>query len=237
MLFDTLFVADIDKNFVIETNRASVRSGDEQTRFADENRKTEGLQGNGLASRVRAGDDHHEIVLANGERDWDAVCNKRVADVAQVGFQVGAYRRLNAIPRSRQTSLGQTEVEVTRHIQRFLDIWSGFCDEVCQVEEDTGYLLLLVGLQNLQPVVEVDHPCGLDKQGHATVGLVVDNRLNCILELSFHRDHVPVVPLRFDAVLIGPAIGFATADILEYLVDCLLYTSDAADDLLCVDLG
>ncbi len=127
---------------------------------------------------------------------------------------------------------------MTRHIQRFLDIWSGFCDEVCQVEEDTGYLLLLVGLQNLQPVVEVDHPCGLDKQGHATVGLVVDNRLNCILELSFHRDHVSVVPHRYNAVLNGAAIGFAPEDILEHLIDGLLkldfLTTDGGDVDRCV---
>src|SRR5450759_738432 len=66
----------------------------------------------------------------------------------------------------------------------------------------------------------------------------MDNRLNCILELSFHRDHVPVVPHRYDAVLNGAAIGFAPEDILEHLIDGLLQldflTTDGGDVDRCV---
>src|SRR5450756_3156666 len=34
-----------------------------------------------------------------------------------------------------------------------------------------------------------------------------------------------------------PLVESVAGEALELVVDCLLYTSDAADDLLCVDLG
>eukprot|EP00657_Telonema_sp_P-1_P012933 TRINITY_DN9854_c0_g1_i1.p1 TRINITY_DN9854_c0_g1~~TRINITY_DN9854_c0_g1_i1.p1 ORF type:complete len:212 (-),score=46.99 TRINITY_DN9854_c0_g1_i1:50-685(-) len=51
--------------------------------------------------------------------------------------------------------------------------------------------------------------------------------------------HAPVIGVTLDLVLFGGAL--AMTDIVQPLTpwvsNCLLYTSDAADDLLCVDLG
>ena len=40
-----------------------------------------------------------------------------------------------------------------------------------------------------------------------------------------------------DADLVEKLRSGAFADVMEHVDDCLLYTSDAADDLLCADLG
>ena len=49
-------------------------------------------------------------------------------------------------------------------------------------------------------------------------------------------DHAPRgIAHEFDAVLADRLRHLL--DVLAQVVDCLLYTSDAADDLLCVDLG
>ena len=45
------------------------------------------------------------------------------------------------------------------------------------------------------------------------------------------------VSIRDECILLKEDTQCEDSDIVELLRSCLLYTSDAADDLLCVDLG
>src|SRR5680860_1752232 len=75
--------------------------------------------------------------------------------------------------------------------------------------------------------VLIQPPFFCDYGTHILVGEKVFFNVNCVV-----LDVMPVTIGSF--TLFGPAVQVYTA---THPLNCLLYTSDAADDLLCVDLG
>src|SRR5450756_1889981 len=64
----------------------------------------------------------------------------------------------------------------------------------------------------------------------ASVDVIISN---CVINLSPDKDRALAEAFR----VLKPGGRFAVSDVLFQGDICLLYTSDAADDLLCVDLG
>ena len=70
-----------------------------------------------------------------------------------------------------------------------------------QLQQDAGDLVLLIGAQNANLIVQLHHTHGLDKHRGAAGGGVVDQAGNLPAELRFDRHHVTSAPLGDDALL------------------------------------
>ena len=139
------------------------------------------------------------------------------------------------MPHPREAALCEAEVQMACNLEGAFDVGRRLGDKVGEVQQNACYLLLLVGLKDLEPVVEVNDPCGLNEQCHSAVRLVVNDRLYGILEFPLDRNDISVVAHRHDTVLNGTRVCVAGKNVLQHLVDGLLEFDFLASDRGNVD--
>ena len=91
-----------------------------------------------------------------------------------------------------QLGPGEDHIQKDEQIVVLSDIVLELCALGGQLRKDALNLLLLPGLELLEFVVGLHHPHGLNEEGGARGGHVVDQAGDSILMFRLHRHHVPV---------------------------------------------
>ena len=94
-LLDGLFVADVGENLLVDIDRAAVVGRDMQAALGHECQQANGLERDGLAAGVGAGDDERVKITAEAHRDGhDGLAgDERMAGADQVQLAVCAHLR------------------------------------------------------------------------------------------------------------------------------------------------
>ena len=192
-LGDGLLVADIGQYAVENHHCAVVRHRNVESTLGHQSQQTDGLQGDGLAAGVGAGDDQGI---------------KIPAQVQVVGHRlVGVQQGMAGLPQTDATAddfglagphpvgqlgPGEDHVQHDKQVVVLGDVLLVGGAVGGQLGQDPVNLLLLVGLELPQLVVGLHHPHGFDEEGSAGGGHVVDQAGHVVLALGAHGHHIPV---------------------------------------------
>ena len=200
-LVDGLLVADVRQHGGAHPHRGAVRRRDVQPTLGHQGEQAQGFQGDGLAAGVGAGDDQGIERSAQGQ----------VVAHGGLGVQQGVARpfQLNAAAQHRfhgphgggQLGPGENAVQGHQSLVVVLNVRQMPGAVGGQLGQDPLDLLLLLGLELPQLVVGVYHPHGLDEEGAAGAGHVVNQAGYVVLVLALHGHHVAAPPHGDDGVL------------------------------------
>ena len=176
ILLDALTVADINEHTVKDRNTAAVRSGDHQAAHRHRGQQADGLERDGLAARVRAGDDQRPVVFSELQCDrHDGLgIEQRMPRLFQQHRAVIGHLRNDALLHRAERRLCKAEIQLRGDLiagkQRRSRGAAG-SGELC---DDALGLLLLLAFQQADIVVRVHNRHRLDEIGLTGRGGVVD---------------------------------------------------------------
>ena len=220
-LLDALLVADVRQHLGENGNGAAVVGGNVQAALGHKGQKPDGLQSDGLAAGVGAGDDQGIKVHAQPHGDGhDLFCvNEGMARLLQLQRPIGADDRLDGLHGKRQLRPGKNHVQPHQQgivLPDGLQKRGGLGGQLRQNPLD---LLLFPQQQLPQGVVGVDRGHGLDKKGGARGGHVVNQAGNFVFEFGLYRHHIAVAAHGDDGIAQVFGIGRRGNELLQGFFD------------------
>ena len=182
-LLNALLVADISRYVLEHGHSGVVASGDVQAGLGHEAEETDGLESDGLAPGIGAGDDEGVEVVAEAHVDGHdgrgrlarplvQVEEQRVTGLVQAdGPPVVEAWRLH-VEVATEAHLGKGQVNVGQHGHGSAQGVGAAGDEGGELTQDARHLRLLIVEGGLELVAQLAHSLGLDEDRSATVGLV-----------------------------------------------------------------
>ena len=218
-LLNALLIADIRQHPLIHGNDAAVPHRDVETALGHEGQEAQGLEGDGLAAGVGAGDDQGVKGVPQLDIDGHRLLGiqQRMAGLAQVDDTVPADLRPGGLHLVAQLAPGEDHVQVHQGVVVPLDILPVGGSLGGELRQDPLNLLLLLGLELDILVVGLHYPHRLHKEGGAGGGDIVDQARQVPLVLRLHRHHEAAVPLGDDGLLEDLGVAGRGDDPLEDL--------------------
>ena len=166
-------------------SRDPSRRRDAQARPAPSAQQAGGLQRDGLAAGVRAGDraarsPAESILIVTGT----GVLQQRMPRRLQLERAVGRERRLDAVDRLGEARPRLQHVELGRRVDRPLQVGRARAERVGQREQDAADLLGLLLLERDDVVVDLDRAERLEKQARAARRRAVHDARNAAAVLG-----------------------------------------------------
>ena len=123
-LLDGLLVADVGEDLLVDVDGAAVVGGDMQTALGHKREQADGLERDGLAAGVWAGDDERVKIAAqpHGDRDDRLAGDERMAGPDEVQLAVGPHLRADGPHGERQPRPGENALKLEQHIVVELDL-------------------------------------------------------------------------------------------------------------------
>ena len=200
-LVDGLLVADVRHDHGAHLDGGAVSGGDMQAALSHKSQQAQRFQGDGLAAGVGAGDDQRVKVPAQRQivAHGGLLVQQRVPGPAQL--DVVSQHRLHGPHPGGQAAPGKNGVQCHQQLVILLDAVLKPGAVGGQLRQNALDLLFLPGLKLPQLVVGIHHAHGLDEEGAAGAGHVVDKAGDVVLMLALHRDDVAAPPHGDDGVL------------------------------------
>ena len=219
ILLNALLVADVRQHPAVDRDGTAVRRRDVEAALGHQGQQAQGLEGDGLAAGVGAGDDQGVKGVSQLDVDGHRLLGvqQRVAGLAEVDGAVPPDLRPDGVHFIGELAPGKNQVQVDQGVVIPLDVLPVGRRFRGQLRQDALDLLLLLGLQLDILVVGLDDAHGLDEQRGAGGGNVVDQAGHIPLVLRFHRHHEAAVPLGDDGLLQNLAVTGGGDDLLQYL--------------------
>ncbi|MPM35278.1 hypothetical protein SDC9_81868 [bioreactor metagenome] len=207
VLGDGLFVADVCQHLAEHGEAAVVGRRDVKPALGHQHQQADGFEGDRLAAGVGSGDNQR----VEGVSQRQVVCHRSLrVQQGMAGFSEGNAPpgELRLGPVHPQGELGPRENTVQQNQQVVVEadvlLESGAVGG--ELGEDALDLLLLPGLELPQLVVGLHNAHGLDKEGAARPGHVVDQAGDLVLAFGLHRHNEAVVALGNNGVLQVPGL-------------------------------
>ena len=231
-LLDGLLVADVRQHLPEDGDGAAVVRRNVQAALRHQCQKADGLERDGLAAGVWAGDDERVEIRAEPQRDGNDLLavDERMAGPDQLQTGVRANFRLHAVHLVRQARAGEDAVELHEHLVAVADALAERGRLGRQCGQNAFDLLFLADQQLTQGVVRIDGGHRLDEERAARRGHIVDQTGNFTLVFALDRHNIAVAAQRDDRVT--QILGKARRgdDLLQRILDlCALDAHMAAD--------
>ena len=220
VVFDALFVADIDKDVVEDSNLGVVLHGHGQAVLQHVLHKAERLEAHRLAACIRTGDEGDALLLVveqyveghhGAAHLLVAQVEQRMAGLHPVGDVLLGETRHDAVDLAGKAHLGLQEVDFAQEVVAGEQVINLGTDEVGDGSEDADNLLALLAFEFTDVVVSLDHFGWLDKDGLARGRLVVDDASQLPLGGRGNRDDQAAIAHSGCGVLIHIAFGLGVA--------------------------
>ena len=219
-LGDGLLVADVGENVVEDHHGAVGVGGDVEAALGHEGQEeADGLEGHRLAAGVGAGDDQGVKLVPQVEVVGHRLLGvqQRMAGLPQGDALLGQLG-LGTTQLVREPGPGEDTVDKDEEVVVLGDVLLVGGALGRELPEDALDLLLLPGLELPELVVGLDHRHGLDEEGAAGAGHIVDQTWDLVLALRLHRHHVPAGAHGDDGLL--EVLGLGGGDeLLEDVTD------------------
>ena len=212
VLLEGLLIANVRENLLTPGQTRRPFAGHKQARPGHEDRQANAFKGHRFAARVRAGDRHHPQAALHA----DAHGNDRSASLATflpeqermpqplqlkrrqgIGLQLGAH---SSQP-SAVSGAGQGEIQLNQDLLQVLERRLLFSHQGAELLEHRPLRLALLAFQLPDPVAQGDHRLGLDKDGVAGGGAVVNQARQLTAGARLHRQDRPAIALGDHRVL------------------------------------
>ena len=231
-LLDGLLVADVRQHLPEDGNGAAVVRRNVQAALRHQCQKADGLERDGLAAGVWAGDDERVKIRSEPQRDGNDLLavDERMARPHELQTGVRADLRLHAVHLVRQARACKDAVELHEHLIAVADALAERGRLGRQCGQNAFDLLLLADQQLTQGVVRIDGGHRLDEERAARRGHIVDQTGNFTLVFALDRHNIAVAAQRDDRVT--QILGKARRgdDLLQRILDlCALDAHMAAD--------
>ena len=219
ILFNALLVADIGQHGREYGDGALGRHGDVEAALGHQRQQAQGLQADGFAAGVGAGDDQCVKGLAQLQINGHCLLGvqQRVPGFPQRQAAVPADLRAVAVHFIGELATGENQVQVHHGLIVPLDVLPVGRRLGGQLRQNAGNLLLLLGLQLNQLVVGLHHAHGLHEHGGTGGGDVVDQTRQIALVGRLHRHHEAAIPLGDDGLLQNLSVAGRGDDLLQNL--------------------
>ena len=253
ILLDGLLVTDVGEDLLEHTELRAFGGRDEETGLAHQLEETDGLQAHGLTTGVRSRDDEKIEFLAEIYRDrYDLLrVDQRMPALQDIDVVVIIQHRTGGPHGGRQLRLREDEVEVREDLDILSNLFSVWHQGAGQGIQDLLDLLLFVGLELTDVIIQLDDAHRLDEERRSRRTLVVDHAREARLILRLHRETVATiahgddrvlqqgtaavqnpVQRRVDALLQRMLFFTYAEETGTRIVGDLILREDAADDLL-----
>ena len=236
-LFKALFVADVGPD-AGEGGEPNVEGGREEPALDHEDDQSDRLDRDRLAAGVGTGDEHRRAPAhLDVERHRDVRIEERVLAALDADERAARHRaRQAAFHVVGHPGLREGEVELGGDFDAARRLGGDPPHGLGQEPEDARFLGPLLRLQFAERVAELEHVLGLDEEGLARRGGVVDDALDLAPVLRLQGHHVATVPHGVDRIAEQLPIpgGVGLDPLLEAEGGLLLPASDAREGGRCL---
>ena len=216
ILLNALLIADVCQDVAEHRQVAAVVGGDMQAALVHGGKQADGLDGDGLAAGIGAGD--HQGIKAVSQLQADGhglgLIQQRVPGPAQdnaPGLTGGAL----TVQFIAELGLGKDQIQPYQNLKVGRNIVPMLRAVGRQLRQDAVDLDLLLGGQLPQLVIGLDGGHGLNKQGSAGGRNIMHQAGNGPLMLCLYRHHIAVLPHGDDGLLQGLGIAGRGNNLLQ----------------------
>ena len=248
-LLDALLVADVRKDFIKYGNAAALCGGNVQAALRHKAEKADGLERNGLAAGVRAGDDERIVILAelHIDRHGLVLIEQRMARPAQPDAALGELRRAG-IQLEAEFCPREDAVEPHERGEVGVDILAVRGTLGGKLRENALDLRFFLRFQLADLVVCLDRRHRLDEERGAGGRNIVHEPRNAALAFGLDRNNVAIRARRDDRVLqklrhgrrgddLLQAVAHASRRRAHFAADVRKLTARAVGDLILAGDG
>ena len=211
-LFDALLVADVGADAVEADDLAARLRRYMQAGQTHAGQQADGLQGDGLAAGIGAGDDHgaDAAIQLHVYRHHFRRRDQRVAGLDQTEQAAVVHLGRGAVQIIAELALGHDEIDAGQDDQIGLDLRRETGDHQRQPPQDGGDLLFFFLAQGGQLVVQLHHGQRLHEEGGPGTAGIVDHAGDLAPVFLLYRHHVDIVADGDDGILqIAGGVGIA----------------------------
>ena len=218
-LLDALLIADVGHDLVEHRHGAAVSARDVQAALRHGGEQANGLERDGLAAGVRAGDDERVKFAAerNIDRHGGVLRQERMARAAQLQLLIRQLRR-DRVKLVGELGLGKNEVQAHEHVKVARDILPVRGALGRELGEDALDLRFFARAQLPQLVVRLHGGHRLDEQRRTGGRHVVHEAGHGALVLCLDRHHVALGTHGDDRLLQRLGIARRGDDLLQRVV-------------------
>ena len=230
-LLDALLIADVRHDLVEHGQTAAVRGGDVQAALRHHGEQAHGLERDGLAAGVGAGDDERIVIFPQRNVDGhDRVLrDERMARASERHTPFGERRR-GAVELVGKLCLGEDDVQPHEHIKVQRDVLAVGGAVGTELSQDALDLRLLLRAQLPELIVCLHCRHGLDEERRAGAGHVVHESGHGPLVLGLDGDDVALGARRDDGLLQGLGVARRGDDLLQRVVHSRARRADEPAD-------
>ena len=230
-LLDALLIADVGHDLVEHRHGAAVGARDVQAALRHGREQTDGLERDGLAAGVWAGDDERVEFAAerNIDRHSGVLRQQRMARAAQLQVLVRQLRR-DRVELVGELCLGKNEVEAHEHVKVARDVLPVRGALGRELSEDALDLRLFTCAQLPQLVVRLHGGHRLDEQRRAGGRHVVHEAGHGALVLGLDRHDIALGAHGDDRLLQRLGIARRGDDLLQRIVHARARGADQPAD-------
>ena len=238
-LFDGLLVADIGVHLPEQGDLAAVGGGDVQAALGHQRQKADGLEGDGLAAGVGAGDHEGPEPVADPEIEGHHALpvDQGMAGPHKAHLPVRADLGAHCLHVFGKGGFGEDEIQFGEDLQIAEDLGRVPGHLPGQGKEDPLDLGLFLGLPALDLVAKLHDGHGLDIQRGTGRALIMHKARHVLPELLPDREHIAPVADRHDIVhqVFGRAAAVGVG--VQLIPDALVAQPDMPADVGKVRAG
>ena len=198
---DRLLVADIGEERLKHRHPRSVSGRNPQSRLRHERKQPRCLERDGLAARVRTGNQQDGGRRRHLDRDRNGACEQRMPRIEELERPVARERRLDPVNRLGKPGACLDDVEPARRLDGPLQVGVAAAERIGQRKQDAKDLFMLLFFERDDVVVDFDRAERLEKEAGAARRRAVDDTWNRAAMLGFDDEYIPAVPLGDDLIL------------------------------------
>ena len=236
-LLDALFVADIGVDVLVNRDDGVRRRRQITARLGHEHHEAERLHADGLAARVRTGDEQHAVIFADADvnRHDPVLRDERMARLTQLRASLAVELRTAGVHVLGKLRLGKREVDIRENLAVVLQDAAVLIDFGREMAQDALDFLLLGEGQLLDVVVELDDGHRLDEECRARGRLVVHDAGEARAVFLLYRNDVAFIAHRDDGILKILLVFAVMQDARDAFLDMRLRGMELAADALELD--
>ena len=238
VVVDGLLVADVDEEVVEDAEFGGFAAGDEEAALEHILDESDGLEADGFAACVGAGDDEDAVGVVEVEAEGDNLLplageeKERVAGIEKADFGDGVDDGPDGVEGDGEARFGTDEVEAREDPIGIEEGVDGRSQGFGETGKDALYLMVFGELEFAEVVAEFDDLGGLEVGGLSGGGFVVDEAFDFAAVGVEHGDDGATVADGGLGVLRGPAFLFGSGKLTGDLsVDFAAFAEDLATDV------